>query len=188
MMQTDPNQTNPPADPPPDPDPTQDDVSRRERARLEKENRDGKLENIMLRAGLDPAAGMNSLFFKSYEGELTAEAVTESAKGYGLVKEETAPTGDITDPAERQQTQQRQQAQTGGPPGTEAPSEDPRAEAIKVGQAAMANGSTEEAAMGTAFNHIAAAGFGSVADGRPPDRRAQFLPGEPDPRRPDIGW
>jgi len=184
--------TNPPAGtetPPPEAEAAEQ--SRREKAAADKAARDRDLENIMLRAGLDPLsedAPMNKLFFEGYKGEMTSEAVVAAAKGYGLIKEPSAPTGDITDPNERQQTQQRQDVQTGGPPGNEPPSEDPRVVAIKVGEAAMANGATEEMAMGAAFDHIAAAGFGSAEDNRAPDRRAQFNPGEADPRRPDLGW
>lgn len=185
-----------PPDPaiPPEGDPNDQaaqEQSRRERAAQDKALRDSQLENLMLRAGIDPAEGMNKLFFEGYKGELTNEAVVEAAKGYGLIKEpdpNTPPAGEVTDPAIRNQTGERQQAATGNVPDGNAPTEDPRVTAIRTGEDIMANGGTQEGAMGAAFDVIAAAGFGSQSDHRAPDPRAQWRPGEPDPRRPDLGW
>lgn len=166
-------------------------LSRRERAAADAKSRDLELTNLMLRAGLDPESAdspVNKLFFEGYKGELTNDAVIEAAKGYGLIKEPDQPTGDVTDPAEREQTGQRQQVSTGTAPDGNLPSEDPRVGSIKVGEAVMERGGTQEMAIGAAFDHIAAAGYGSVAEGRKPDTRAQFIPGADDPRMQDLGW
>lgn len=181
----------PPGTPPGDQQPDPAELSRRQQAAQDQKTRDLELTNLMLRAGLDPEAKespTNALFFKAYEGDLTNEAVTEAAKGYGLIQETPPPTGDVTDPDERRQTGERQQAAAGSVPDGNAPTEDPRVSAIKAGEEVLIAGGTEEAAMGAAFDTIAAAGYGSMADGRKPDRRAQFIPGEDDPRRPDQGW
>jgi hypothetical protein len=179
-------------EPPPDPATiAAEEESRRQRAARERAERDMKLENIMLRAGLDPQSTehpMNKLFFDGYDGELTADAVVERATGYGLLNQPAPPTGDVTDPAERQQTQDRQVAAGGAKPDGETPSEDPRLAAVRVGQDLMDAGATQEAAFGKAFDTIAAAGFGDRASGRAPDPRAQWEPGKEDPRRPDPGW
>lgn len=174
------------------PDPAEAEAtSRRERAAAEAKSRDLELTNLMLRAGIDPEdaeSPQNALLFKAYDGELTSEAVLAAAKGYGLIKEPVTPTGDITDPDERRMTQDRQQAAGGATPDGQGPSEDPRITAIKNGEEVLASGGTQEAALGMAFDTIAAAGYGSAVDGRKPDPRAQFIPGADDPRRPDQGW
>jgi hypothetical protein len=187
MAQVDPS-NDPATDPPPADPPEDPELSRRDRAKLEKDARDAKLETAMLRAGLDPEKGMDKLFFESYGGEITAEAVTEAAKGYGLIKEPDVKPGEITDPDERRQTGERQQTAAGASPDGQTPSIDPREQAIKDGQQVMANGGTQEAAMAAAFDTIAAAGYGDSRTGTKPDPRAHFVPGEPDPRHPDQGW
>jgi hypothetical protein len=131
---------------------------------------------------------MNKLFFESYSGETTTEAVTESAKSYGLIKPPPPESGEITDPEERRQTGERQTAASGAQPDGQTPSIDPRQQAVKDGQEVMAAGGTQEAAMARAFDTIAAAGYGDAHEGRKPDPRAQFIPGQEDPRRPDLGW
>ena len=185
-----------PETPPPDPqvpDPAAEEESRRQRAAREKEQRDTKLENLMLRIGLDPESEtqpINKLFFEGYAGDLTNDAVLDEAKKYGLLKPpEEQSTGDITDPNERQQTQDRQVAAGGAKPDAETPSVDPRVAAVKVGQDALDAGWSQEAAFGRAFDEIAAAGFGEKATGRAPDPRAQWDPEKLDPRRGrDQGW
>lgn len=179
---------NTPVGDPAEPDPAE--ISRRERATLEATIRDSKLENLMLRTGVDSNEGMGKLFFEGYKGELTVEAVTEAATGYGLLKKPdekpSGEPGDVTDPDERRQTGERQQAATGSVPDGNAPSKDPRLVAVETGNEVMGAGGTQEAAIGAAFDEIAAAGYGG--DGRKPDRRAQWYPGKEDPRRPDLGW
>jgi hypothetical protein len=176
----------------PQSDPAAEEESRRQRAAREKAEHDMKLENLMLRAGLDPESAeqpINKLFFEGYRGDLTSEAVLEAAKSYGLVRPpEDGPSGDVTDPEERRQTLDRQVASGGAKPDAETPSEDPRITALKVGQEMLDAGSTQEAAFGRAFDEIAAAGFGEKATGRAPDPRAQWDPEKLDPRRRDLGW
>lgn len=190
MTQVTPENDAPPEGSPP-PDPEHLEKSRRERAAEEARVRGLELTNLMLRAGLDPESQeqpMNKLFFEGYKGDLTTEAVVEAAKSYGLIKLPDAPTGEVTDPVERQQTADRQTAATGNIPDGGTPSPDPRDQAVKEGLAVMEAGGSQEAAMGAAFDRIAAAGYGSVADGRKPDPRAQWDPSREDPRRPDLGW
>ena len=164
----------------------QTELSRRERARIEEENRLLRLENLTRKAGIDPDEGLGKLFMDGYHGEMTAEAVHAAAEGYGLLKTEQPPTGDVTDPNERQQTADRQMTAGGAVPDAGTPSEDPRVVAVREGEEVMAAGGTVEAAMGAAFDRIAAAGYGG--EGRAPDPRAQWHPGKEDPSRPDLGW
>lgn len=179
----------------------EDDLSRRERARLEKENRDLRLAMEIQRLGIDPGQGVGKLFATGYDGEVTADAVKAAAEGYGIMPEPTPPPdapddpnarGEVTDPNVREMTQDRQTASGGTVPDGGTPSEDPRVIAIREGEASIAVGGTQETAMGAAFDVIAAAGYGGTnPDGthRAPDPRAQYRPGEIDPRRgQDLGW
>lgn len=43
-------------------------------------------EQVFRTVGLDPNEGMSKLFYETYNGELSEEAVREAAQGYGLVQ------------------------------------------------------------------------------------------------------
>lgn len=174
-----------------DPDPDeqaqqQAETSRRERAKMESDNRELTLSNLMLRAGLDPDAGTGQLFFNGYRGDLTKEAIVEAAMAAGILQsnEPPPPPDPGVTPEERGSTGERQQAAVGSQPdaGVANQDEDPRVQAIKDGEMVMANGGTQDAAMAAAFDTIASAAYNDK------DPRAIWVPGKEDPRRPDLGW
>lgn len=184
-------QTPPNLDDPQQPDPAAkeaEELSRRERAKLEKDNRDLNLKNLMLRAGLDPDEKMGKLFFNGYDGEMTSEAVSAAAVDAGIIADPEAPPAqpdpEGLTPEERQSTQERQTTATGAQPdaGVTGSDIDPRVRAVQVGEELMAQGASQEGAMAAAFDEIASAAYNDH------DERAIWTPGKEDPRRPMSDW
>jgi len=170
------------------PEPEDKGLSRRERAEFESKQRDLQLENLMLRAGINPTEGLGQLFFNGYKGDLTIEAISTAAIGAGVIKDpnetpEPPAPSDLT-PEERGSTQERQQTAAGAQPdgGVVGEDMDPRVRAVLAGHENLDAGGTTESAMGVAFDEIASAAYNEG------DKRAIFEPGRPDPRRPDLGW
>jgi hypothetical protein len=169
---------------PPEPEGQETDpeeLSRREAARQADAEtiRNLTLENLMLGQGVNPKDGLGQLFFNGYKGELTEEAVASAIETSG-VKQPPVPSSESGDPGltpeERQQSEERQRLAAGATPESGGPSPDPRLNAIKRGDEVMAQGGSQEEAIGAAFDEIAAAGFGHAASNRKPDPRAQFDP------------
>lgn len=73
-------------------------------------------EIAFVKAGIDTDSKLGKLMFKTYEGELTKDAIVAEATDLGLIKEETKADGKATE-GEKQQTKQRE--------GLSADSEDP---------------------------------------------------------------
>jgi hypothetical protein len=171
-----------------------EELSRRERARIEQEAETNRLrlENLMLREGVDPESGLGKLFANGYQGEVTSDAVKAAIDEAGVrpapVEAATpgVPTPEIT-PEERAQTGERGGAASGAVAG-ETPEPHPFEAGRKEGQRILDAGGTDTAAMAATFDEIAARGFGSKTEGRAPDRRAHF-DGTLDPRHGiDLGW
>jgi hypothetical protein len=183
-------QTPPNLDPDPEPSQAQkeaDELSRRERATLEKTNRELNLKYLMSRAGLDPDDGLGKLFFNGYDGEMTPEAVKTAAVSAGIIKDPEAPPeepGSEITPEERASTAERQATATGAVPdaGIAGDDVDPRVRAVKVGEEVMEQGGTMEGAMAAAFDEIASAAYNDK------DPRAIWSPGKEDARRPGQDW
>jgi hypothetical protein len=176
-------------DPTPDPQQSKEaeELSRRERAKLEKDNRDLNLKNLMLRAGLDPDEKMGKLF-NGYDGEMSADAIKAAAVDAGIIQDPDAPPEspepEAMTPEERQSTQERQTTATGVRPdgGVVGSDMDPRVRAVQVGEELMAQGASQEGAMAAAFDEIASAAFNDH------DERAIWKAGKEDPRRPPSDW
>jgi len=67
-------------------------------------------ESTFKELGLDPNAGMTKLFYETYKGDLTSEAVREAAQGYGLLQPEgeQVPAGEGQEPQGNPQSQEQQ--------------------------------------------------------------------------------
>lgn len=159
-----------------------DELSRRERAKLEKDNRDLNLKNLMLRAGLDPDEKMGKLFFNGYDGDVDLDSVKGAAIEAGIITDPSAtppPENPEITPEERASTGERQTTATGVQADGRVVEEDidPRARALLVGEEVMEQGGTQEGAMAAAFDEIASAAYNDH------DERAIFTPGKVDPRR-----
>jgi hypothetical protein len=172
------------------PEPEDARLSRRERAEFESRQRALQLENLMLRAGIDPNTGLGKLFYNGYQGDLTIDAVRASAIEAQVIPDPNAeeppppdPNPPLT-PDERGSTQERQLTAVGAQPdgGVVGEDLDPRVRAVLTGFENLDAGGTTESAMGVAFDEIASAAYNDH------DKRAIYTPGEPDPRRPDLGW
>src|SRR5215831_10102029 len=121
----------------PEPEPEDKGLSRRERAEFESKQRDLTLENLMLRAGINPTEGLGQLFFNGYKGDLTTEAISKAAIDAGIIKDpdaEPEPQPSDIPPEEREATQQRQQTAAGAQPdaGVVGEDVDPRVRAVMV--------------------------------------------------------
>lgn len=122
-----------------------------------------KRELAFVRAGIDTENGPGKLLFKSYDGELTKEAVEAAAAEYGITpasasststQGETTPPPPQHDPA--QSAERNALASGSGAPNTES-AEHPGSLAMKDYQDARARGVPEEKAAAAAFSRIVAA-------------------------------
>lgn len=74
-------------------------------------------ENAMLKAGIDIDSPVGKMFFKTYEGELSKDAIKQAAVEVGLAEVETK-NPEVT-PDEKNSTKERQGLTTGVPGSTE---------------------------------------------------------------------
>lgn len=110
-----------------------------------------KKELAMVKAGIDTDSKLGQLFFNSYNGELTTEALRKEAAEIGLyeeLKEETTIPEE-----ERQSTKERQQAAN----GSSAPDHNPlhpREEAVEKAKEVIAKGGKFDHAAGAYINTL----------------------------------
>lgn len=137
---------------------------------LESSNQLMAKQLAFLRAGVDIDTPVGKLLFRGYDGELDAEAIKAEAIEVGALKGEPKEQEQELPADEQNSTNERNQLGEGAPADQfrmEDP--DPKAEALKVGEAALARGASEEVALGSYFEHIAR----SVEKG---DKRALWDP------------
>lgn len=67
-------------------------------------------EQVFRTVGLNPNEGLSKLFYETYNGELSEEAVREAAQGYGLVKPEEQQEQQEQATAEQLERQREQEA------------------------------------------------------------------------------
>ncbi len=111
-------------------------------------------ELAFLKAGLsaeDLESPVGKLFARTYDGELTPEALKSAAAELGLME----PTGTATD-EEKGATEERRDLAAGAnaPDGTEASTVDPRDEAVNIAKTALEDGASENEALSLAFRRI----------------------------------
>jgi hypothetical protein len=111
-----------------------------------------KRELAFMKAGIPPNlldGELGKMFAKSYDGELTAEAVIAAATAVGLleVPASDAPPASTATPDEIAGAGERRDLADGAnvPPGNETPN--PQVRAVEVARAALDKGATEEDAL-----------------------------------------
>lgn len=118
-------------------------------------------EAAFIKLGIDTSKGAGKLFYESYDGELTAEAVKATAESYELSFEsqeqptteatsESNEEGEVVSEEERAAHEQIQQA-TSGAPASEKTKVDPFKEVADVAAEADAQGATFEDRFAKAF-------------------------------------
>lgn len=82
-------------------------------------------------AGVDYASGTGSLLYKSYDGEMTSDAVKAAALEFGVLRPEPEATGPQIPAEEQESSDLRRATNTGAAP--DDASEDPRITAVDTG-------------------------------------------------------
>lgn len=110
-------------------------------------------ELLFIKAGVDTDTKLGKLLLKSYEGDLTIEAIKAEAVDVGLI--EAIPDGPALTDEEKGSTDERADlARDAQVEPKEDP--DPIGSALHVGQEALDRGANEEVAMGQTFRQLAA--------------------------------
>lgn len=113
-----------------------------------------KRELALTKAGIDTDSAIGKLFAKGYEGELTADAVkTAWAEVNPAAAPEPVSEDTVTDPGERNSTQERTNLASGANQSADPPA-DPREEGRKAGLKVMMDGGSREEGMATHFQHL----------------------------------
>lgn len=110
-------------------------------------------EMAFMRAGVDTQSKLGQLLLKTYEGELTPEAITAEATELGLVRPATTGNADVNE-TERSQSRERSDLASDSSIDSGDTSEHPHEAALKAFEAARKNGDTRETAAGAAFAEI----------------------------------
>lgn len=108
-------------------------------------------ELVMTKAGIDTDSKLGKMFFNSYDGELTVEALQKEASEIGLYEapkeQQEIPEG------EKNSTQERQQLNNGAtPPGSNP--QHPKDEAVDVAKKVIEKGGKYEQAAGAYINTL----------------------------------
>lgn len=141
----------------------------------EKETAKLRRERAFEKAKVDIDHPLGEHFAKHYDGELSPEKIREEAERLGVPLAEgdkPKPEGPELKPGETDSTKERQEVSSGGKPddGAEPPPADPKAEAVKAGQAVIDQGKTEEEGLAAGIGALAAAAQSG-------DQRATWAPG-----------
>lgn len=92
-----------------------------------------KRELAFAKAGIDTDTKAGKMLLRSYEGELTADAIKAEAEEIGLFKpQQTAPVTETATAEEREQTELRAGLATGSA-ATATPDEDPQEAGLRAG-------------------------------------------------------
>lgn len=141
-------------------------AARRQHARAKEleadASRTGDLERELAftKAGVDTDSPAGAIFARGYDGDLEVEAIKTAAATMGLgqattpAADPTTPTDTPLDPGEAALLGAQDQL-SGTPPTTEPPAADPYAEAAKVYENMVDDGSQRDVALGQAFNSLA---------------------------------
>lgn len=109
-------------------------------------------ELAFVKAGVDTDTKLGKLLLRTYDGELTVDAIKAEAAELGLFK---APsTNEDVNDAERSQSRERADLASDSSVGSEDTSEHPHEAALKAFEAARKQGDTREIAAGAAFAEI----------------------------------
>lgn len=119
-------------------------------------------ERAFEKAKVDVSTPLGKHFAKHYDGEVDPVKIREQAEELGVpLVEGDKPKAEGPDlqPGEEDSTRERQEVASGGKPdeGEEPPPPDPKAEAIKAGQAVIDGGKTEEDGLAAGIGALAAA-------------------------------
>lgn len=112
---------------------------------------EARKELAFVKAGIDTDSKIGKLMLRSYDGEMTVEAITTEAVELGIMS--LPATDPETTSAEQASTDERAVLAAGAPADT-APVPNAEAQALKAGFAALSGGASEEAALGIAFAEL----------------------------------
>lgn len=107
-------------------------------------------ELAFVKAGVDTDSKLGKLLLKTYEGELTSEAIRTEALELGAIKETSTESETTASDEEQAQSRARRDLATESGAASQE-TEDPRVSAQKAFRAAMDGGDTRETAAGAAF-------------------------------------
>lgn len=99
-------------------------------------------ELAFAKAGIDTDSKAGKMLLKSYEGELTVEAIKAEAEEIGLFKPQEPASTETATPEEREQTDIRAGLATGATAAGSPPDEDPQTAALRAGFEARRQGAT----------------------------------------------
>ena len=112
-------------------------------------------ELAFMKAGVDTESKLGKLLLKTYEGELTVEAIQVEARDVGAFLPDRGVNGEIADDRERSQSRERMNLSSeSGPVGGTAGSAHPNEVAREAFDAAMRAGDPRDIAAGAAFAEI----------------------------------
>lgn len=110
-------------------------------------------ELAFVKAGVDTDSKLGKLLLRTYDGDLTVDAIKAEAAELGLFK--SAPVEDAVDESERSQSRERGDLASGNSAlSSEDTTDHPHEAALKAFEAARKNGDTRETAAGAAFAEI----------------------------------
>jgi hypothetical protein len=101
-------------------------------------------EILFLKTGVTTDSALGKMFFKSYEGELSVEAIKAAAQEIGLV-EKTQENPPLQE-GEASATRERQALANNATPDTGSPDKDPRQAALEKAEEIIKQGGTFEQA------------------------------------------
>lgn len=104
-------------------------------------------ENIFLKSGIPTDTPLGKMFYKSYDGDLTPDAIKAAATEVGLVQPSTEGTKEVNlQPGEERSTDERRAAASNASPGGVLPEKHPQQEAREKAEAIVKEGGTYEQA------------------------------------------
>lgn len=145
---------------PDDQDPQSDNLKELRQAadegrKAKSEAEQAKRELAFVKAGVDTDTKLGQLLLKTYEGDLTAEAIKAEALEIGAIKTEAPPTTPATPASTDEQAQSRERQGLASEPDVQTDQgADPYKVAFTKFEEARAAGDTREMAAGAAFAEI----------------------------------
>lgn len=119
------------------------------------ENETLKRELAFAKAGIDTDSKAGKMLLKSYEGDLTSEAIKAEAEEIGLFQPRQTASTETATPEEREQTEIRAGLATGSTAVGSPPDEDPQTAGLRAGFEARKQGASHTeafiAALGPTF-------------------------------------
>lgn len=113
-----------------------------------------KRELAFLKAGVDTDSKLGKLMLKSYDGDLTVDAIKAEATDLGLLEVAQVKEPEFT-PEEMASTDARSDLASGAQADVLNENPDPIGSAIRAGQEHLGRGGKEEEAVGLVFRNLA---------------------------------